>query len=248
MSDERDLILYYLKIYYSTTSKNELIDDQQDNINSLKRVVELNPILDAEDRNILNVAYKNAVSSRRNAIRNVQENIKMTSQDGKHPYRHQKLIEFLNTLFKEIHDICLDLIELINNVILPATNDPENRVFYEKLKGDFYRYICENREKDATIEEFILQAQNSYQAGLEIAKSELSPTNYNYLGLVLNYTVFLYEIVDNKNEAIELSQNTYNEMVDMLDQMDDASYSDAAVILQLLKLNTQAWVEERDKI
>ena len=247
MSEERDLILYYLNIYYSHQGDNELSDDQRENIQSIKRVVELNPILNNDERNLLNIVYKNAVSSRRSTIRDVTENIRIISESQVHQQRLQKLNDFRELLFREVYDICMDLIDLIETSILPATSEPELRVFYEKLKGDFYRYICENREKTPEIEDLIQKASTCYQTGMEIAKSELSPTNINFLGLVLNYTVFLYEIVENKNEAIELSKNTFMETVDLMDQMDDSSYSDTATILQLLKLNTKNWIEERDK-
>ena len=147
-------------------------------------------------------------------------------------------------LLKEMHDICIDLINLIDESLLPASNEPEQRVYFEKMKGDYYRYICENKEGD--IEGIIEKASQCYQAGLDIARSELTSTNPTFLGLVLNYSVFLYEIMDHKNEAIDLSQITFSDTVDLIDNTDDATYNETTMILHLLQTNHKNWINERD--
>lgn len=244
MTEERDLILYYLRIHFSNQPEVELIDEQQENINSMKKVVELNPVLTAEERNILNVAYKNAVSSRRKALSDVAVLLKEEST-GVRQERRVRLIQFRDVLLKEMHDICIDLINLIDESLLPASNEPEQRVYFEKMKGDYYRYICENRE-GPEIEGIIEKASQCYQAGLDIARSELNSTNPTFLGLVLNYSVFLYEIMDHKNEAIDLSQSTFNDTVDNIYNTDDATYSETTLILRLLQTNHKNWIHERD--
>lgn len=241
MTEERDLILYYLRIHFSTQPEVELIDEQQENINLMKKVCELNPALNSEERNILNIAYKNAVSSRRKAISTVSAFLK---DEETREERRIKLSEFRDVLLKEMREICLDLISLIDESLLPASNEPEQRVYFEKMKGDYYRYICENKEGD--IDGIVEKARQCYQAGLDIARTELNSTNPTFLGLVLNYSVFLYEIMDHKNEAIDLSQKTFADTVDLVDNNDDATYSETTMILLLLHTNHNNWISERD--
>ncbi|OHT07350.1 14-3-3-like protein 2 [Tritrichomonas foetus] len=246
MSDERDLILYYLRIHFSNLHDFERIDEQQENIDMMKRVIELSPILSSDERNILNYTYKNAVTSRRNAISNLIQ-YKKEESNGARPERVAKLTQFIAQLLEELKNICEDLVSLVDRMLLPAANEPEQRVFYEKLKGDYYRYVCENRER-SEIEPIIQQAAQCYEAGLEIARSELQPINPTLLGLVLNYSVFLYDIMDMKNEAIELSSKTFNDTVDLVDNMDEATYADTALILRYLMQNHTNWKKERDQV
>lgn len=242
MTEERDLLLYYLRIHFSNQPEVELKDEQQENIDSMHRVVDLNPVLTTEERNILNVAYKNAITSRRKAISDVVTLMKDESAQTEE--RLSRLAQFRDVLLKEMREICTDLIKLIDESLLPASDEPEQRVFYEKMKGDYYRYICENKEGD--IDGIVEKARQCYQAGLDIARTELNSTNPTFLGLVLNYSVFLYEIMDHKNEAIDLSQKTFADTVDLVDNNDDATYSETTMILLLLHTNHNNWISERD--
>jgi 14-3-3 protein epsilon len=61
------------------------------------------------------------------------------------------------------------------------------------------------------------------------------------LGLVLNYSVFLFEIVGKKDEAIELASKTFSECEGALNNNSPAGYEEAANILQLLRDNVALW-------
>lgn len=253
MSDdsERDLLLYYLNIQYSNPKEVELQDEQQDNIKIIKRVVELDPNLSEDDRSILTMAYKNPVTSRRNSLRNVECIIQNEAASGdSNSYKQQRIDRlkiFEQKLKAELEELCLDLIKLVDEKILNRPSiDAEDRVFYEKMKGDFYRYICENRPR-SEVDDYVNKAKQCYDNGLEISKAELSASNPTYLGLVLNYTVFLYDIMEMKEEAIELSKKTYTETADLIDTMDDTSYSESSMILQLLQNNCRTWLNASEQ-
>ena len=89
------------------------------------------------------------------------------------------------------------------------------------------------------------QLRRSYEHVLEIAKEQLKKANPAYLGLALNYSVFLYEIIGQKQEAIDLADNAFKEAVDLLDELDEDEYSEATLILQLLKDNVALWGDEQ---
>ena len=80
---------------------------------------------------------------------------------------------------------------------------------------------------------------------MEIATAELTKANPAYLGLALNYSVFLYEIIGQKQEAIDLADKSFKEAVDLLDELVEDEYSEATLILQLLKDNVTLWTEEQ---
>lgn len=250
MEDERELLLYYLKIQYSNPKNVELLDEQRENIEIVKKIIDLDPNLSEEDRNILTIAYKNPVTSRRDTLRNI-ENVYLQNFDEQdedyNPKRFERMKDFEQKIKNELEELCIELINLVDEKILSrSTVYPEERVFYEKMKGDFYRYICENRPREE-VEEYINNAKQCYNDGLEIGRTELSQASPTFLGLVLNYTVFLYEIMDLKEEAIELSKRTFTDTQDLIDTMDDNSFSESSMILHLLQDNCQRWIQVRNQ-
>ena len=44
----------------------------------------------------------------------------------------------------ELADICQEALDLIKNDLLPKVKTiPDAKVFYLKMRGDYYRYLCE---------------------------------------------------------------------------------------------------------
>src|SRR5580704_7861184 len=93
--------------------------------------------LSVEERNLLSVAYKNVIGSRRAAWRTLNAGL----DDGKFDdlvsqYRHQ--------VENELSDVCLDVVDLLENVLIRnSVKENEARVFYLKMTGDYYRYLAE---------------------------------------------------------------------------------------------------------
>lgn len=253
MSDERELIIYWLRILYSSNNHIESVEEQHENIDNIKRLIELNPVLNHGERLLLAHAYKNPISSRRSAIRHTSAIIqKMDPTALDKPVGDPSLApairrmrEFLDKLYTEMREIALDVINLIDTSLIDSASEPEERVFYEKMKGDYLRYICENRN-DPEFEMLAQKARVAYQTALDIAQAELSPTSSDYLGLVLNFSVFLYETLQCQSDAIELSQRTFNESIDMVDVGEEGGYA-AADLLDLLRENHTRWIKIRDQ-
>jgi hypothetical protein len=44
---------------------------------------------------------------------------------------------------KELEDICNDVLNLLDDPLIPNSKNPEARVFFLKMKGDYYRYLGE---------------------------------------------------------------------------------------------------------
>ena len=99
--------------------------------------------LDFEERNILSVAYKNAVGLRRIAWRAVKKAQTMY----KHRMYADAINEYLFRLEEECVSLCKDMLNLIANFLLPRaekfSDDVENQVYYLKLRADYFRYVAE---------------------------------------------------------------------------------------------------------
>jgi 14-3-3 protein epsilon len=242
MADEREGIFYYLRILYSNPNHVQRMEEQEENIASIKRAIVLNPVLSPEERQLLSVTYKNAISSRRSAIK--CSTLIIEASQGRPMVR---LTDFQRQVRTELREISLDLIRLIDVSLLPVSDLPEPRLFYEKMKADYYRYICESDKESADFETYSRQATAAYETALEVARNDFASTSPSYLGLALNYSVFLYEILQHQNDAIAFAEKVYSETVDLLDSMEESAYSDTTMILQLLRDNFTGWKEFRDQ-
>jgi 14-3-3 protein epsilon len=235
MSASRDLKFFLARVA-------DQAERYSDVVKYLNEIITQDANLTSDERNLLSVAYKSLTGSRRTALRTINsyledDNIKANVQ------RVAKLNELKTTLLTELDGYCQDLITLTDSKLLPASGDAPTKVFYQKLKADYYRYSVEFKA-DEDRKGGADKAHKSYTDALAAA-AELVKADPSYLGLALNYSVFLYEIKGEKTNAIELADKAFKEAVDLLDTLDEAQYSEATLILQLLKDNVALWNEEQ---
>ena len=55
----------------------------------------------------------------------------------------------METVEKELRDICNDVLSLLDKFLIAKASNPESQVFYLKMKGDYYRYLSEVAVGDA---------------------------------------------------------------------------------------------------
>ena len=101
----------------------------------------------------------------------------------------------------ELEENCCKFIEVID-LLLPKAKDDQSKVFYYKLKGDYYRRMAEaeegNLKKVATE-----GAKKSYDNALQYIKT-LKIIDPIRLGLFLNLSVYYYEILENHQKQLKL--------------------------------------------
>nr|CDP94028.1 Bm4259, isoform k [Brugia malayi] len=282
---------------------------------SMKRVTELGAELTNEERNLLSVAYKNVVGARRSSWRVISS----IEQKTEGLEKQQMVKEYREKVEKELRDICQDVLNLLDKYLIPKAGNPESKVFYLKMKGDYYRYLAEvasgdDREmvvarseqsyreafdiandtmhpthpirlglalnfsvfyyeilnasekacrlaKQVREDGFILYychsngwfmfvsavadaGQRAYSEALEIAKAQLSTTHPVRLGLALNYSVFFYEISSSPDRACQLAKQAFDDAIAELDTLNEDSYKDSTLIMQLLRDNLTLWTSD----
>jgi len=107
----------------------------------MKKVVYLNQELSVEERNLLSVAYKNSVGSRRTAWRALTSIEQKEESKGS---RHLPLLkEYKKKIETELSNFCNDILDLLENHLIKVATNPESKVFYLKMKGDYHRYVAE---------------------------------------------------------------------------------------------------------
>jgi len=221
----------------------EKTDRYEDMCGFLKQLVALKKgDLDAEERNILSVAYKNVVGTKRGSWRTLNSTITETPTDNA---QLDKFKDYLNLIQAELKGRCMEILTLLDDHLIGASKggeDQEVHTFYLKMKGDYYRYLAEIFKNSE--ENFAEEAEKAYKAATEVAKESLDVTNPTRLGLALNFSVCYYEILDNKTEACSLAKKAFDDAISKLDMLNDSNYKDSTLIMQLLRDNLTLWTSE----
>merc|ERR1711966_589221 len=122
--------------------------------------------------------------------------------------------------------------------LIGAASSGESKVFYQKMKADYYRYIAEFSDGDAKAKA-AESARLAYQEAHNVAVTH--PTR---LGLALNYSVFQYEVLSNPDEACKMARTAFEDAIAELDNVAEDSYKDSTLIMQLLRDNLTLWTSE----
>ncbi|XP_070999027.1 14-3-3 protein beta/alpha-A-like [Oncorhynchus clarkii lewisi] len=207
---------------------------------SMKAVTEEGTQLSNEERNLLSVAYKNVVGARRSSWR-VVSSIEQKTEGSEKKQAMAK--EYREKIEKELKEICNDVLGLLNQFLIPNATPAESKVFYLKMKGDYYRYLAEvavGEEKAAIIG----NSQEAYKDAFEISKKDMQPTHPIRLGLALNFSVFYYEILNSPEQACKLAKTAFDDAIAELDSLSEDSYKDSTLIMQLLRDNLTLWTSD----
>jgi len=230
MADERDTNIYMAKLAEQAERYDEMVEH-------MKNVAQQPKELSVEERNLLSVAYKNVIGSRRASWR-VVSSIEQKNED------HIELVtSYKGKIEKELTDICNQILKIIDDSLIPNSSSEEGKVFYYKMKGDYYRYLAEFQSEPQR-KETSDNALDAYKSASGIANSELAPTHPIRLGLALNFSVFYYEIMNSPQKACHLAKQAFDDAIAELDTLSEESYKDSTLIMQLLRDNLTLWTSD----
>ena len=106
----------------------------------------LKPVLDAkgseitsDERNLLSVAFKNLISSKRTAWRTITA----IEQNPKYQKFTGSLVTYKRKIEEALYKDCENIIAIIQTKVLTKSAEPEAKAFFVKMVGDYYRYIAE---------------------------------------------------------------------------------------------------------
>lgn len=72
----------------------------------------------------------------------------------------------------------------------------------------------------------------------------MQPTHPIRLGLALNFSVFYYEIMSSPDKACQLAKQAFDDAIAELDTLNEDSYKDSTLIMQLLRDNLTLWTSD----
>jgi len=222
------------------SEQSERFDDMCE---AMKQVTQMDEVLNSEERNLLSVAYKNIVGSRRSAWR-VIGSLRVRPED--------KANEPLVAVYKkkiedELKVICNEVVKLLSDILIPKSADQtsDSKVFYLKMMGDYYRYLAEVAAPGEEREDTVKKSLAAYSQASTEAET-LPSTHPIRLGLALNYSVFYYEIEGNQEKACQLAKRAFDDAIADVDNLEHATYKDSTLIMQLLRDNLTLWNSEQE--
>lgn len=136
----------------------------------------------------------------------------------------------------------MDIVKICKGDCLKVASDKESQAFFQKMIGDYYRYVAES-SKGAQLEEVKAGALEGYNAAKDLS-TELNACNPIRLGLALNFSVFYYEVINDHKQACELGEKALADALEKIDEVDEETFRDAKSIIELLKENLSLWKEE----
>ena len=196
--------------------------------------------LSKDEKNIFYNSFKYIINSKRCELRctNIIE-----EKEKRHSSEYIPIVtNFKNILESEINETCRSVINLINNYLLKRPLSDESKIFYLKMKGDYYRYLCEILPSNEN-QIFIEECEKSYKEATDLAQifQWINPIR---LGLILNFSVFYYEIKKNTSQAIKLGKEAIKGAKKQFDKIKEEEDKDTALTLQTLKENILIWEKE----
>lgn len=203
--------------------------------------------LNSDERNLLSIAYKNSLTSRRTALRTVIAYENKEKKKDNSPFLAY-IQEYRKKIEDEITKMCNGVLSTIDTHLLKRAEDAEAKVFYLKMKGDYNRYISEYATGELK-EKSSKDALSAYESASNDAKN-LSAINPISLGLALNFSVFYYEVMGDHEKACNIAKDVLEvankEIAQCEDDENDAT-RDALSIINLLRENLDMWKMEAEE-
>ncbi|KZV81519.1 14-3-3 protein [Exidia glandulosa HHB12029] len=192
--------------------------------------------LDGE-RSLISIAYQNNMSSLRRARR-----MALCVPTDSRAQAYAKRIE------EEIVRLGEEVLDVVQKMLLPQCTNDEGKVFYIKMQADYHRYLAEllppTPSSPRSQSTHATSATTLYTAALSLASQHLLPTDPVRLGLLLNYSVFQYDILSDVRSAWICAKQAYDEALEELDTLSEEGYRNAVVVVRLLRDNLQTWLPE----
>jgi 14-3-3 protein epsilon len=229
--------VYFAKLAEQAERYDEMADH-------MEKVGKSDDELSVEERNLLSVAYKNAVGSRRAAwriITSVEQKEKTKGNEEQAKYAKEYCVKVEG----ELQKICDTIIGLLDTNLIQKATSGEAKVFYQKMKADYYRYIAEFKDGDEKTKA-AENARLAYEDASTVAQKDLTVTHPIRLGLALNYSVFQYEVLSNPEDACKMARTAFEDAIAELDNVAEDSYKDSTLIMQLLRDNLTLWTSDQE--
>eukprot|EP00028_Trichosphaerium_sp_Am-I-7-wt_P010588 CAMPEP_0168527026 /NCGR_PEP_ID=MMETSP0405-20121227/12342_1 /TAXON_ID=498012 /ORGANISM="Trichosphaerium sp, Strain Am-I-7 wt" /LENGTH=118 /DNA_ID=CAMNT_0008550029 /DNA_START=355 /DNA_END=711 /DNA_ORIENTATION=- len=114
------------------------------------------------------------------------------------------------------------------------------------MKADYCRFWAETK-RDKDRQDMIEKTQNAYTEAMKQAYSSLGANHPTRMALVLNYAIFLFEVVEDKEKACRVADKAHDDFFgSQTSSISLKEIKEAELILQLLKQHVAMWEYDED--
>ncbi|KAF2290704.1 hypothetical protein GH714_015075 [Hevea brasiliensis] len=222
---ERSKFVYVAKLAEQAERYDEMVD-------AMKNVAKLDVELTVEERNLLSVGYKNVIGARRASWR-ILSSIEQKEEAKGNEVNAKRIKEYRQKVESELTNICNDIMTIIDEHLIPSASAGR-----EIIIGILQNSKLVMRKEAADL------SMKAYETATTAAEADLPPTHPIRLGLALNFSVFYYEILNSPERACHLAKQAFDEAISELDNLNEESYKDSTLIMQLLRDNLTLWTSD----
>lgn len=205
--------------------------------------------LDTDGRNYLSVAFKNVIGARRQQWRTVNAHSTASEYEEYCPDMMNKIEGELEEWCKKVLGYIDDFVKKIDDSDPANVEAAEHKITYLKMKGDYNRYRAEYLKGNNDGEPRFnakKAAREAYEEAKNKAIESLPKCDTTRLGLMLNLSVFYYEVEEDSKSACKLAKEAFDDAIQNLDSLHDNKYKDSTLIMQLLRDNLTLWQSEQE--
>src|SRR3954471_10225260 len=101
-------------------------------VENMKVVASADQELSVEERNLLSVAYKNVIGARRASWR-IVSSIEQKEESKGNETQVGFIKEYRSKIEEELTKICDDILEVLDDHLIPSAATGESKVFYHKM-------------------------------------------------------------------------------------------------------------------
>ena len=204
--------------------------------------------LSPQERELLVYGYISYIKSQQNSL-----HICMAFETKEKKEYNSPILPHIQTYRKKLESKLTSSIQDISNtldaILIKNAEDNFSKIYYLKLKGDFNRYATEY-EKGIDREKASNSGLKAYQDAMNLAKN-MNIMNKILLGLALNFSIFQYEVIGERKNAISIGdeaiQKIDKELPNFKMDKNEEDYKIIMDIIDRIRTNTKKWKIEEDE-
>ncbi|KAI6239358.1 14-3-3 protein zeta/delta [Aphelenchoides fujianensis] len=193
--------------------------------------------LSNDDREQIFRAYEEliALRSAATAARELPESV---------PFLQTAKSAYFTSLFTQAEELAARVRMIFNAALERGKKDYPFQVFCDKICLNF-KHVAAQLHAGDDHTAVVQKLEQAYEGAQTAATTFLeNPTNPDRLGLALNFSVFCYEILKSPVKARKLAKQAFDAAIDNLDMLDEDSYKDSTLIMQLLRDKLTLWTSD----
>jgi len=210
----------------------------------MRQVAECGAPMTKDEDNMLAAAYKHVLDTKRSSRRTlvtVEQKVSVASWEAAVARNYRARVD------DELRALCAEMLSVVDGWLTsdrPESSDPSTGVFYWKLCADYNRYAAEVTNDPVDRDVVVATSRAAYEQADRLGRSTLRPIDPIRLGLMLNYSVFLYQVCQQRRQGHDVAKHAYDKAVAEIDTIRGSMYDDSTLILRLIRDNLTIWIQE----